>query len=452
VGTIAIVGGGIAGLAAARAVRQVNPSADLVVLEGADHTGGVIRSESTDGYLLEWAASSFIDAEVGAAALCRELGVELAPASPAAKKRWVWRKGGLRAVPSSPPSLVSTDLLSIPGKLRLLLEPFIPRATADESIASFGRRRLGGEAVTALLEPFVLGIFAGDAERLSIRALPRLSELEARYGSLVRGAFASRKAGGLRHGLVAPRAGVGELALALTRSLGTAVRTGARVMAVEPRPAGRFHLRVSRGNPVDADAVALALPPVASADLLAPLDEGLASRLRALESVGVVVVHAGFRRDQIRHPLDGFGFLVGRGERPRLLGCVMESSIWPARAPEGHVLLRMIYGGARDPAFNVFDDDEVTAAVREDLKLTLGIDAAPVMQRIVRHRRAIPQYLVGHTGRVADIEARAERLGIALAGSSFHGVAVNDCVRDAQRVASLLLGRAASRPTVEARP
>jgi oxygen-dependent protoporphyrinogen oxidase len=342
-------------------------------------------------------------------------------------------------VPGKPPELFSTDLLSWRGKLRLALEPFMGRPAREETVAEFGRRRLGGEAVEALLAPFLLGIYAGDAEKTSFpAAFPRLAELERQHGSLLRGMLRSRRGQRGRLEQWAPRAGADALPGAIAKTLGpTRLRLSTPVEQIE---AGGRIVRVKGGEKLEPTKLALAVPPSAAARLLAPLDAGLAELIRGIEVVPALVVHAGFGADEIGHPLDGFGFLVAGGERVRLLGCVFDSTIWPDRAPAGYVLVRMIYGGARDPKILSLTDDELRAVVAADLKATLGTTHAPRMFHAVRHSEGIPQVALGHVARVAEIEARAAKLGVTLAGNWLHGVAVNDCVKDARRVADRLCG------------
>ncbi len=451
---IVIIGGGISGLAIAHEVRRRDPGRPLVVLEASPRAGGLLFSDRRDGWLCEQAANSFLDSEgeMGGPSLARELGVELAAASPAAKRRWIWRRGALRRVPAGPPDLLATDLLSWRAKLRLLLEPFARRAREpEESVAAFARRRLGGEVAEAVLAPFVTGIYAGDAEKLSVTAaLPRLADLEARHGSLFRGLLASRRKGRRSMpSLVAPRAGVAALPEALAAQLGPIVRVNARVVALDTSAGGPAGARGSRvaivrladGTSIEAGALALAVPPAVAATLVEAHDRILAERLRTFETVGVIVVHAGFERRHVPHPLDGFGFLVAPGESLRCLGCLFESSVWPERAPEGHVLLRLIYGGARDPSALRLDDAELGRAVAEDLRASLGIIESPRFFRRLRLAATLPQYHVGHHGRVAEVERRATDLGLVLAGNAYHGIAVNDCVKDAARVAQRLVDR-----------
>ena len=442
--SVAVIGGGVAGLAAAHRIVERAPGAEVVVLEAAARAGGVLRSEEQGGWLHEHAASAFLSgAPDGAVALCRELGVELEEASPAAKQRWIWRGGRLHALPRGPGGLLRTGLLSWRGKLALLAEPLRrarpPSVHGDESVHDFAARRLGPEAADAIVAPFVTGIFAGDARQVSLAAgFPKIAALEER-GGLVRGMIDARRAGVARPEpprSLAPRGGAEDLVRALADRLGARVERGARVEAV--RPDGDGVAVTAGGRERRVDAAVLAAPAHETARMLggAPELAELAHTAMAVRYAPAVVAYLGFRRADVAHPLDGFGLLVAAGEAPRVLGIVLESTVWSGRAPDGHVLLRCILGGTRDP--DVFDlpDDAVLRHARDDARLILGIDAAPVHTRVVRWRHGIAQYPVGHGGRVAKADALAGAYHMVLAGSAWHGVAVTDCVSDATRVAA----------------
>jgi oxygen-dependent protoporphyrinogen oxidase len=442
--SVAVIGGGVAGLAAAHRIVERVPGAEVVVLEAEPRAGGVLRSEGQDGWLHEHAANAFLSgAPDGAVALCRELGVELEEASPAAKQRWIWRGGALHALPRGPGDLLRTGLLSWRGKLALLGEPFRrarrPSEHGDESIHDFAARRLGPEVADALVGPFVTGIFAGDARQVSLAAgFPKLAALEER-GGLVRGMINARRAGVARPEpprSMAPRGGVEALARALAGRLGDRVRRGARVDAVVPDGDG---VTITTGGRTERHAAAvLATPAHVTAALVATAPElaELAHAASAIRYAPAVVAYLGFRRADVAHPLDGFGLLVAAGEVPRVLGIVLESTVWSGRAPDGHVLLRCILGGTRDPGAIDLADDTILRVARDDARLILGIDAAPVHTAVVRWRRGIAQYPVGHGSNVARADELARRHRLVLAGSGWHGVAVTDCVSDATRVAA----------------
>ena len=448
--SVAVVGAGIGGLCAARTLIRTGDYR-VEVFERAERAGGVIHTSRVDGFVREHAANGFLPVRDGTGAidLARELGVEVVEAQPAAKKRWIYRHGQLHQVPTSPARFIKSRLLSTRGKLELLAEPLRrPGPADDESIYSFAKRRLGAEVADALVAPFVTGIFAGNARDVSVRAgFPMLVELEQK-GGLVVGqlrtmvqrmrsrrrnpdAQARSSGSGKRARLSAPRAGAGELVDALVRELGDALVTGAEIARVAPGP--RLHF--ADGSVRAFDAVVLATPAPVAADLCADTSKQLAELLRQFPYVPVAVVYLGVQRSDVAHSLDGFGFLVAEGEDLRVLGTVFESVIYPGRAPEGHVLFRCIFGGARDPSIIELSDEDIIAQAVRDVSRALELPSlAPVHTHVVRWPRAIAQYPLGHLERVRRAETLAHPLGLVLAGSAYHGVAVNKVVADAARV------------------
>ena len=452
---VAVVGAGIAGLTVARRLAA-RGDIDLTVWDAARRAGGVIQtSTSDDGFVREHAANAFlISAQDGAAPLAEELGLEIEPASPAARKRWVWRGGTLRGLPGSPAAIARGELLSWRGLLRALGEPLVPPRSdgVEETVAEFFRRRLGQEVVSALVAPLCTGIYAGDPELLSLpAAFPRLARLEAE-GGLLRGGLAQAfrrlrargDAGGgaggsaarpRRRGLAAPVGGMAALTARLARELSGRLELGVAAVAVEVEGGGRGRaVRLADGRREPFDAVVLATPAPVTARLLSDASRDAAAALDGIRFAPAQVVHLGYRRGDVNHPADGFGFLVGPGEDLRILGAVLESVIWPSRAPADHLLIRCILGGQRDPGAAALSDDELVEVCHRDLERALAIAGPPVHRHVVRHDRAIAQYTIGHGGRVARAEELALPMGVVLAGSSYHGVSVNGCVADAARV------------------
>jgi protoporphyrinogen/coproporphyrinogen III oxidase len=450
---VAVVGGGIGGLAAARAIACAG-DLDLTLFDGAERVGGVIRSVRRDGYLHEWAAASFLSAGDGATGLAEELGVEIEAAASAAQKRWIWIDDRLKAAPTGPLEAVRTDLVSLRGKLFALGEPLRPtRPGMDESVQAFVARRLGAD-FARLVGPVVTGIYAGDPAQLSVRAaFPRLAELED-HGGLVRGLLARARQGRRRRPrsrapvrLCAPVEGVGALTEALASTLGTAVRTGARVARVEPLKNGRLRLRgdnLGRDGNRPFDAVVLAVAAPAAAQMVRDCAPAAAGALNRIAFCRAAVAYLGYRREDVPHPLDGFGFLVAANERLRMLGCVFDSVLFSRRAPPGHVLFRCIFGGVRDPAALSLSDQALIAAARADLEGAIGVVRPPRHAVVHRHDAAIAQYNLGHLDRVQTAEAGLAPLGITLAGSSYRGIAVNSCIADAARVARSVVARLAA--------
>jgi oxygen-dependent protoporphyrinogen oxidase len=309
----------------------------------------------------------------------------------------------------------------------------------DESVAAFGRRRFGPEATDVFVDAMTTGIYAGDPERLSFPStFPKLATLERTHGSLVKAMRASRKAGEPVGRLASLTAGMGSLCDALERELGESVRKGARVVRVEATEAG-YRVHLADGETMAADAVVVATPAEVTARVLASLDETLARDVGGISYNAVAVVALAFPQAAVT--LAGFGFLVPHREARRILGTLIETSVFAGRAPAGQVLTRTMVGGTRQRELLEASDDELVAMVRRELGDLAGIDAAPTLVRVIRHARAIAQYEVGHVARIARIDGRlARHPGLWLTGSAFRGVAVNDCIADATATARQVLG------------
>lgn len=444
---LAVIGGGLAGLLAARALEE--QGADVCVFEAADRLGGVVQTVARGGFVHESAAGSFLAKPGGMLALCKELEVPVVKASSGAKKRWVFLDGKRRQVPSGLVSLLSTDLLTWRGKLALLREPLQParrvEEAGDESVYDFAARRLGPEMARALISPFVTGIFAADAHDVSLEAgFPMLAELDAK-GGLLRGQLkklfggrAAQRSGEVaarlqkgERGLWAPEGGMTGVIEALGRRLRSEVRLGSRVKELVPGDGGVEVVMEGGARERYAGAVA-AVPATRVAALLPSLPE-VGKRLGELARAPAGVVSLGFREADVlaaTGALDGFGMLIAAGEKARILGVVFESLLWPGRAPAGHVLLRCIMGGARDPEALQLSDADLIAAAREDLATTLGIRGEPVHQLATRWAEGIAPFRVGHRQRVLELATQLRGQRIALAGADYRGVGLNGICQD----------------------
>ncbi len=455
-----IIGGGISGLSTAWLLRSKAQAAgkelEISLLEKEQRLGGKIWSIKSDGYTCEWGPNGFLDSKPQTLDLCRAIGVEqkLHRSNDNARKRFIFSGGELHRLPEGGPSFLKSRLISWPGKLRLALEPtpFIASAPAgsDESLADFGRRRLGREALDKLIAPMVSGIFAGDPETMSlVSCFPRIAELEREYGGLVRAMImlAKKKKRDIAEGKVVSsaagpggvltsfREGIQYLSDAIKDSLGSIVRPGIAVTAIEKVGSG-YLVKCSDGSEQQADLVIVASPAFAAADMLAGLDAGISGVLKQIPYASMTVICFGYDRDRIAHPLDGFGYLIPKKEGRSTLGTLWDSSMFENRAPDGKVLLRSMMGGACFPEYVKLSDDEVTARVRQDLKATMNIDAEPSFVRIFRHPQAIPQYTVGHGKRLDALdELLKQHPGLILTGNSYRGIGLNDCVAAAQRAA-----------------
>ncbi|MDD5287097.1 MAG: protoporphyrinogen oxidase, partial [Desulfuromonadaceae bacterium] len=463
---IIIIGGGISGLATAWLLREKARAAgkelEITLLEKEERPGGKIRSIKDEGYTCEWGPNGFLDSKPQTLDLCKAIGVEgnLHRSNDNARKRFIFSGGKLHQLPDGGPAFLKSGLISWPGKLRLAMEPtsFISPAPAgvDETLAAFGRRRLGQEALDKLIAPMVSGIFAGDPETMSlVSCFPRIAELERDYGGLIRAMIMLAKkkkedqaAGKVVSSAAGPggiltsfREGLQYLSDALSASLGSIVKPGAAVISVKKGGAVPYLVTCSDGTGYDADLVIMASPAFAAAEMLAGLDGGIAGILKQIPYASMTVICFGYSRGEIGHTLDGFGYLIPKKEGRNTLGTLWDSSMFENRAPEGKVLLRSMMGGACFPEYIHLGDDEVVARVRQDLSLTMGIDAAPEFVRVYRHPRAIPQYTVGHGRRLQALEESLKaHPGLILTGNSYRGIGLNDCVAAAERAVDEALG------------
>jgi oxygen-dependent protoporphyrinogen oxidase len=445
---VAVIGAGLAGLACAhRLVTALGDAADIVVLDASDRIGGYLRSEHVEGFLCEWGPNGFLDNAPATMALINELDLtdEVVSSQDRARRRFVFRDGRLRLLPTSPAAFLRADVLSLRAKLRIAAEPFARhRPEGDETIHAFAARRLGAEAADILVDPMVSGIFAGDARELSLRAaFPKIWDLEAQHGGLFRALIARRwkaRASGAPVGsplgrLTSFASGIEALPRRLGSRLGARVKTLAPVSSLSPSD-GAWTLALATGEILRAEQVVVAISPATAAALLRPLETQIAEALVQIPTAAITVVVLGYEAATLGHPLDGFGFLVPRGQGPRILGALWESSVYPGRAEPGRALIRVMAGGAHDPAFISLTDDQALGLVRRDLRTTMGITAEPRMVQIVRHPDGIPQYTVGHLDRLAQIDAGMARLpGLHLAGHGYRGVGINHVIANARALA-----------------
>jgi len=452
-----IIGGGISGLATAwllklRAEREGIDLA-LTLLEKEPFFGGKIKSIKAEGYLCEWGPNGFLDSKPQTLDLCRALGVSdrLLRSSDNARKRFIYSGGILNRLPENGGSFFKSRLISWPGKLRLAMEPFIPRYTGsdDETLAAFGRRRLGDEALRKLIAPMVSGVFAGNPETMSlVSCFPRISELEREYGGLIRAMFALAKkkkqeqaagkvvssAAGPGGVLTSFRDGIQTLTdIIVDRLKGVELIRGNQVREVRRGTSAPYRLVTDQGD-LDADLTIIAAPAHATAGMLAPLAPGISALLAEIPYSSMTVVCFGYERDRISPNLDGFGYLIPKEEALSTLGTLWDSSIFEHRAPAGKVLLRSMMGGACFPRYVTLPDEEVVKRVQADLKQTMGIEASPSFIQVYRHEQAIPQYTVGHGERLAALAKECDSYpGLILTGNSYRGIGLNDCVAAAHR-------------------
>jgi len=470
---IVIVGAGISGLSLAYRLQERSPDLDITILEAGARAGGTVGTYRRDGFLVEMGPNGFLDGKPSTMTLCRDVGLaaDLVAASPeAAKNRYLFLNGGLRALPGGLRQFLVSDLLSWRGKAGLMMERFRPprRKPTDESIASFASRRAGREAAEVFADALVTGIYAGDPKLLSIRAcFPRLADLERAHGSVMKGLAHAARARRRLTGPAAPAGpgkmwslggGLGSLIEALCTRLRRPPLTGVRVCGIHKKENG-WMVSAEGKDTWTADAVVLACPAYRQAALLAELDEELSARIADIPYNRIAVVALGYRRSDVPGSVAGFGFIAPQRLGRNILGVQWCSSIFPGRAPADTVLLRALAGGWNRADAAGWDDERLTAAVRAELRLAQGITAAPIFQHIVRWNRAIPQYFVGHLERVAWIEERIKRHpGLFLAGNAYRGVALNDCTEQAGVLAAQVaeyrsrIGESTRRHSVQCRP
>lgn len=470
---VVIIGGGIAGLAAAYSLREHQgdgPPFEIVILEKNERLGGNIRTERTEGFLIEGGPDCFLSEKPWAMELCKRVGLsdKLLATNEAYRKTYVLSGGRLHILPEGVILMVPTKimplaystLISWPGKLRMAAELFIPRKKddKDETLGSFVRRRLGKEVLDKIAEPLVAGVHAGDPETMSVRSsFPKFVQLEQEHGSLIRGmlkkmALMKKSAAGAAQGVgpkkrvtmfMTLRDGLSELietlSASLSRSPDNKIRTGVKVKSVEKKGNG-YTVAIEGGEPVEAASVIVAAPAWVAASVLKSLDPVLEKELLSIPYVSTATISLGYRKSDIKHPMDGFGFVVPKTEGRRIMAASWVSRKFDHRAPEGSVLIRCFVGGSKNSELVSVDDKEMVRMVRQELKEIMGIEAEPVVSRVFKWNASMPQYTVGHEGRIASIEGRVAKYpSLFITGSAYHGIGISDSVRNGEIVAKKAL-------------
>lgn len=448
---VVIIGGGIAGLSAAWAIRaeaaRRAESLELTVLEAGPRAGGRIRSTREDGYLVEWAANAVQGTENAAWRLAESVGLadQRVLGRPDAARRYIWRGGRLHRLPLNPAAFFGFTGLSPAARLRVAMEPFFAnRVKKEESVHDYAVRHIGEEAASVLIGAVVRGVFAGNSKRLSVdAAFPVMREMERSHRSLVVAMIARSKKGGAGRAagpggraLWSFTRGLESLTDALAARLGNAVRIATPALALERTESG-YVVRTASGDRLDADSVVLAISARAAAALLRPLDAELAKLLGTIEPAGVAVVGLAFRTDRFRTPPDGYGYLVVPGEELPILGALFESNLFPGRAPEGQTMVRVIMGGADRPDLLTRSDADLAGLAMGALDKTHGLASGPERTWVIRQDASIPQYAVGHMALLADLDRRlAANPRLYLAGNGYRGVSVASLTEDAERIAA----------------
>jgi len=465
---VVIIGGGISGLAAAhRLIELSNSSAhqiSITLLESSSRLGGIIQTEERDGFLIERGPDSFISEKPEAISLAKRLGIEsrLIETNSQFRRSFIVRSGRLRRVPEgfqllAPSRLwpfLTTDIFSLSGKMRMAADLFLPRhVSGDESLASFVRRRLGQEALERMAQPMVGGIYTANPEKLSLRAtLPRFLEMEREHRSVILAMLRNTTNGTTNTGVSGARYSmflsfdrgvqvlVDKLASRIADSALVDIQLNTQVRRLEHANQNNWMVRTSDDRTLEADAVCLAVPSYTTATLLNDIDSNLAAKLNQIRFASTATVNLAYRREDIAHSLDGFGFVVPFVEKRSVLACTFSSVKFPRRAPDGHVLLRAFVGGALQPHMFELAEDEILNCVKNDLRDLLGIQGESVLSEVNRWANSMPQYEVGHLDRLELIEKDLLPLrGLVIAGNSYRGAGIPDCIKSGERAAESIL-------------
>lgn len=455
---VVVIGGGIAGLSAAwyveREAEKHGLNAHVTLLEQSARWGGKVHTEQVDGFgdapfILEAGPDAFLTRKPWALALARELSLNdrIMGVRQDKSRTFVVHRGKTVPLPDGLQLLVPTkiepflrsSLFSAWGKARMLLEPFIPRRdhTSDETLANFIRRRLGAEALNKLGAPLLAGVYNADPERQSIQAtFPQFPALEKNHGSLLRGIRATQaeKPAGSTPPFISFNNGTQELVDALVAQLKGSLRLNTTVQTLQKSPDGAYSLTLNTGENLHADAVILATPAKVAAVILQHAVPEAADHLKTIRTASIGAVYVGYKREDVPHPLDGFGAVIPSSEGRSIDGMTWTSSKWDRRAPSSHALIRVFFGGPHTRVAMDLDDSALVSMVRDELRSLLGIQTAPLFQCIFRWPDGYPQYDLGHIERVEAIESALPR-GLYVAGSSYRGVGVPDCIKQGQAAA-----------------
>ena len=465
---IIVIGGGIAGLSAAYYAKKNIPDATIIVVESDSRWGGKITTDRVsfeDGqFIIEGGPDTFLASKPWGVALCKELGLSerLNGTNPNQKNTYVLNKGKLlplpdglaMMIPTNVEAILKTRLVSWVGKARMGFD-FVQPAKAvngDESLGTFISRRLGREAYENLIEPLMSGIYAGDGDALSLAStFPYLRDLEIKHGSLARGALRMRKQSngksvqGSRSAFLTPTTGLAEIVEAIVRHLEinqVDLRLNTSVVRIS-NINSRFLVELEDGSSLDSDSVVLATPAYVSGTLLASFVPTLASDLKSIPYASTATISLAYSRSDLPRPLDGYGYVIPRREGRKALACTWTSTKFPHRAPDGYALIRVFVGRAGQDI--PWSEDDLLALAKEELDLTLGISAEPILSRVFMWDKAMPQYNLGHPEILKRIDAALENHpGLALAGNGYRGIGIPDCIHSGELAVEKILNGARS--------
>lgn len=472
---IVIIGGGISGLTTSYNLSKLlhdgacalkASEVSITLVDAKDKPGGNIITEIKDGFLIEGGPDCFLSEKPWAMALCKEVGLSesLLPTSKPRGKTFVLSRGKLHLlpegvilmVPTKMLPMITSTLISFTGKIRMGLELFVPKKkdNKDESLGEFVRRRLGQEALDKIAEPLVAGVHAGDPDTMSVRSsFPKFVELEEKHGSLIRGMLARMKQ---VRSLMKKRpksarpvtmfmtlkGGLTELVVTLLSKIKgqVDVKSGVKVDSLTKGEGKGYSLKLSNGEEIKADVVVISTPAYVAADLLKDTAPAVTDGLKTIPYVSTATVSIAFKKSEVQHPMNGFGFVVPKIEKRRIMAASWSSVKWAGRAPDDTALIRCFIGGAKNAELVFEDDASIEKIVRDELRDIMGIDAEPVICRIFRWKDAMPQYTIGHQERIADImEKTSENPGLFLTGSAYFGIGISDTVREGEATAKRAL-------------
>ncbi|MCP5141171.1 MAG: protoporphyrinogen oxidase [Chromatiales bacterium] len=439
---IAIIGGGISGLSTALYIKQARPEVELHIFESKPNLGGTMATRDIDGFRFEIGSNGFLSNKPDTLDLVHAAGADdlLLRSSDDSRIRFIFHDGELQRLPESPPLFLKSRLLTVGGKLRVAMEPFIraKRDDADETLQSFGYRRVGRQFTDVFLDAMSAGIYGNTPPMLSVNAaFPMVVALEREYGGLFKGMLKKKKKeagpGGV---LMSFKGGVGSFVEHLRNIIDAEFHIGNGVDRIESVN-GRYRLR--HGNAaLDVDRVVLSTPAYAAADITADFDTALSAELAGIDYTPISVV--GFGWNDLPHPLHGFGLLTTGASRQEVLGVLWDSSVFDDRAPDGRKMVRIMIGGQRQPELALQSDEDLISTGLRGLKSTMGIDTPPDVRFVQRWERGIPNYRVGHMARVARIRAlAAQHPGLYLNSNAYDGIGINDCVRNSRLAAERLV-------------
>ena len=455
--SVVIIGGGIAGLSAAYYAKKKVPEAQVAVIESDSRWGGKITTDRVDfddgQFIIEGGPDTFLATKPYATALCKELGLgeRLHGTNPNQKNTYVLHRNKLETmpdglammIPTNIQAILKTRLVSWFGKARMGFD-FIQPAKAvngDESLGAFVSRRFGREAYENLIEPLMSGIYAGDGDQLSLTStFPYLRDLEIKYGSIARGAIQMRKQSngksiqGSRSAFLTPTTGLAEIVEKLVERLksnGATLQLNTRVTSIQRLKPDTWNVKLDSNETLTADGVILATPAFISGTLLASFDPTLAYDLKSIPYASTATVSLAYRQSDLTHELDGYGYVIPRREGRKALACTWTSTKFPHRAPDGYALVRVFVGRAgQDIPWN---ENDLLALAKEELRLTLGITAEPLLHRVFMWENAMPQYNLGHPEILKRIDTVLENHpGLALAGNGYRGIGIPDCIHSGE--------------------